>query len=147
MEQSSILPLGAFPAPGEDQHRGVQAGGIGTSRALGNNNLDEKNFASRRHGCSADGQDSDRRLVIPVVHDPLQQVGMPAGRHSFRKVAQHLLDTTAADVPVDGPAGRLHHVGKVEEYSQPTPVSGPGPPSAAHHVAANVNDPPVAGES
>ena len=41
MEQFSIFPLGTFPAAGEDQHRGVQAGGIGTSRALGNNDLDD----------------------------------------------------------------------------------------------------------
>jgi hypothetical protein len=52
MEQFSILPLGTFPAAGEDQHRGVQARGIGTSRALGNNDLDEKDFASRRPGWS-----------------------------------------------------------------------------------------------
>ena len=118
MEQFSILPFGTFPAAGEDQHRGVQAGGIGTSRALGNNDLDEEDFASRRHGCSAVGQDSDRRLVVPVVHDPFQQVGVPTGWHGFREVAWNLLDTTGCDVPVDGPAGRLHHVGKVEEHSQ-----------------------------
>jgi len=41
MEQFSILPLGTFPAAGEDQHRGVQADGIGTSRALGDNDLDD----------------------------------------------------------------------------------------------------------
>jgi hypothetical protein len=40
MEHFSIL-LGTVPAAGEDQHRGVQAGGIGTSRALGNNDLDD----------------------------------------------------------------------------------------------------------
>ena len=117
MEQFSILALGTFPAAGEDQHRGVQAGGIGTGPALGNNDLDEEDFASRRHGCSAVGQDSGRRFVVPVVHDPLQQVGVPAGWHGFREVACHLLDPTGNDVLVDGPAGRLHHVGKVEEHS------------------------------
>jgi len=85
MEQFSILPLGTFPAAGEDQHRGVQAGGIGTGPALGNNDLDEEDFASRRHGCSAVGQDSGRRFVVPVVHDPLQQVGVPAGWHGFTR--------------------------------------------------------------
>jgi len=44
MEQFSILPLGTFPAAGEDQHRGVQAGGIGTGPALGNNDLDEEDL-------------------------------------------------------------------------------------------------------
>jgi hypothetical protein len=79
MEQVSIFALGTFAAAGEDQHRGVQAGGIGTSSAFWNNDLDEKHFASRSHCCSAVGQDSDRRLVVPVVDDPLQQVGVPAG--------------------------------------------------------------------
>jgi hypothetical protein len=37
MEQFSIFALGTLPAAGEDQHRGVQAGGIGTSPCLGNN--------------------------------------------------------------------------------------------------------------
>ena len=46
MEQFSILALGTFPAAGEDQHRGVQAGGIGTSRALGNNDLYEQYFVT-----------------------------------------------------------------------------------------------------
>jgi hypothetical protein len=41
MEQFSIFALGTLPAAGEDQHRGVQAGGIGTSRALGITNLDD----------------------------------------------------------------------------------------------------------
>jgi hypothetical protein len=47
MEQVLILALGAFPAAGEDQHRGVQAGGVGPSRALGNNDLDEEDIAGR----------------------------------------------------------------------------------------------------
>jgi hypothetical protein len=50
MEQFSILPLGTFPAAGEDQHRGVQAGGIGTSPALGNNNLDDNHERAMGNG-------------------------------------------------------------------------------------------------
>jgi hypothetical protein len=42
-----ILDLGAFPAAGEAQHRGVQAGGVGSSRALGNNDLDQEDIAGR----------------------------------------------------------------------------------------------------
>ena len=45
MEQVLILALGTFPAAGEDQHRGVQAGGVGPSRALGNNDPDKENIA------------------------------------------------------------------------------------------------------
>jgi hypothetical protein len=97
---------------------------------LGGDDLDEEGFASRRHGCSAVGQDSDRRLVVPVVDDPLQQVGVPAGWHGFREVACHLLDTVGSDVPVDGPAGRLHHVGKVEERQ------GPGSAQATRVLAS-----------
>src|SRR5829696_9631961 len=85
MEQFSILPLGTFPAAGEDQHCGVQAGCIGTSRALGNNDLDEEDFAGRGHGCSAAGQDPDRRFVVPIVDDPLQRVGVPAMWHASKK--------------------------------------------------------------
>ena len=146
MEQFSILPLRTFPAAGEDQHRGVQAGGVGASRALRNNDLDEKDFAGRRHSCSAVRQDSDRRLVVPVVDDPLQQVGVPGIWHSFGEVACHLLDTTGDDVPVDGPAGRLDHVGKVEEHSQRTRVAVQDRRQQRTMSAANVNDPPVAGE-
>ena len=47
MEQVLILALGAFRAGGEDQHRGVQAGGVGPSRALGNNDLDKEDIAGR----------------------------------------------------------------------------------------------------
>jgi hypothetical protein len=47
MEQVLILALGAFPAAGEDQHRGVQVGGVGPSRALGNNDLDKEDIAGR----------------------------------------------------------------------------------------------------
>ena len=46
MEHFSIL-LGTVPAAGEDQHRGVQAGGVGPSRALGNNDLDKEDIAGR----------------------------------------------------------------------------------------------------
>jgi len=112
MEEVLIFALGAFPAAGEDQHCGVQAGGIRTSRALGNDDLDEKDFASRGHCCSAVGQDFDRRLVVPVVDDPLQQVGVLAGWHTFGEVAGELLDTTGGDVAVDGPVGCLHDVGE-----------------------------------
>jgi hypothetical protein len=37
----------AFPAAGEDQHRGVQAGGVRPSRVLGNNDLDKEDIAGR----------------------------------------------------------------------------------------------------
>jgi hypothetical protein len=47
MEQVLILALGAFPAADEHQHRGVQAGGVGPSRALGNNDLDKEDIAGR----------------------------------------------------------------------------------------------------
>jgi hypothetical protein len=47
MEQVLILALGAFPAAGEPQHCGVQAGGVGPSGALGNNDLDKEDMAGR----------------------------------------------------------------------------------------------------
>jgi hypothetical protein len=45
-----ILALSALPAVGQDQHRGVQAGGVGSSRALGNNDLDKEDIACRMLG-------------------------------------------------------------------------------------------------
>jgi hypothetical protein len=47
MEQVLILALGAFSAAGQDPHRGVQAGGLEPSRALGNNDLDKEDIAGR----------------------------------------------------------------------------------------------------
>jgi hypothetical protein len=35
MEQVLILALGVFPAAGEDQHRGVQAGDVEPTRCVG----------------------------------------------------------------------------------------------------------------
>src|SRR5215212_11142971 len=107
MEEISILALGTFPAAGEYQHRGVHAGGVGSSRAFWNNDLDKEDFAGGGHCCSAVCQDSDRRLVVPVVDNPLQQIAIRASWHGFGEVACDLFDTTGGDVPVDGPAGRL----------------------------------------
>ena len=50
MEQVLILALGAFPAAGQDQHRGVQVGGLEPSRTLGNNDLDKEDIAGRMLG-------------------------------------------------------------------------------------------------
>jgi hypothetical protein len=48
MEQALRLAHGAFPAAGEDQHRGVQAGGgVEPSRALGNHSI-RRDTAGRR---------------------------------------------------------------------------------------------------
>jgi len=133
MEQVSILALRTFAAAGADQHRGVQAGGVGPSCALGNNDFDEKDFASRAHGCSGVGQDSYRRFVVPVVDDPLQQVGVRAW-HGFSEVAWHLLDSTGGDVPVDAAAGRRPQRRGGRRALPTDPGSGLGRPSAAHHA-------------
>ena len=47
MEQVLVLALGAFLAAGEHQHRGVHAGGVGPSRALGNSGLDMEDIAGQ----------------------------------------------------------------------------------------------------
>src|SRR6478752_2888314 len=94
MEQFLVLPLGTFPATGEDQHCGVQAGGIGASCTFRNNDLDEYHCAVRRHSGPAVRQDSDRRVVVPVVNNPLQQVSVCTRWHGFSEVAGHLLGST-----------------------------------------------------
>ena len=49
-------------------------------------------------------------------------------------------------MPVDGPAGRLHHVRKVEEHARRTRVAVQDRCQQRTMSAADVNDPPVAGE-
>jgi hypothetical protein len=47
LQPSGGFALGTLLAACEDQHRGVQPGGVGPSRALGNNDLDNEDFAGR----------------------------------------------------------------------------------------------------
>jgi hypothetical protein len=124
-----------FTAAGEDQHRGVHASGVGLSRALRTNRLDEEDSAGRRHGCAAVCQDSHGSFVVPIVDDPLQQIAIRASWHGFGEVAGDFLDTPGGVVPVDGAVGRLHYVGEVEEQTdrirvgvQTAASSAPCPP-------------------
>ena len=47
MQQVLILVLGTFPAASENQHRGVQACGVGASCVFWNNGLDKEDSACR----------------------------------------------------------------------------------------------------
>ena len=80
MEQFSILPLGTFPAAGEDQHRGVQAGGIGTSRALGNNDLDDITSAPWERG-----ETTDQLRTTPAAVSAPQRSTMDTNDKWFRR--------------------------------------------------------------
>ena len=146
LEQVSILTLGTFSAAGEYQHRGVQAGGLRASRAFWDNDLYEQDFAGRGHCCSAVCQDFDRRLVVPVMDDPLQKVGIPIMWHGFGEVTCHHFGATGGDVPVDGPVGRLHNLCEIEEHSQGTWVAVKDRRQQRTMSAADVNDPSVARE-
>jgi hypothetical protein len=79
MEQVLILALGAFQAAGEDQHRGVQAGGVGPAVRWGITTSKRRTLPA---GCCASSNTGHGVLV--GGHSGLGQVHIE-GRYRVRQ--------------------------------------------------------------
>src|SRR5215831_8003554 len=91
---SSRNDLGQVEA-GRCQHIQVTACiclvGGGHAQALRYDPLHEEQFRPYWHGAAAVVQDDGTLLVVPVVEDPFQHVGISSARHSLEEVTSYAL--------------------------------------------------------
>src|SRR6185436_1884350 len=92
-EQISIFLLGALLSPGHRQHVHVGHGDPLVNRrrlyTFRHDALDQQDLAGPLHGFAAVAQDRDTLLVIPIMDDVFQNVGVGRLRHRVKKITRN----------------------------------------------------------
>jgi hypothetical protein len=86
----------------------IDAGGI--------DSLDDQQLGVGMHGAPTGSQDRDRALVVPVVEDRFQEIGIRPSRHFLEHVTTHDLTPISKTPRAELRTSSFDHVRKIEEH-------------------------------
>ena len=77
--------------------------------------LDHEELSTLVHRCPTRAQDLDRHVIVPVVDDALEQVGIRPEGHCFEEASTYYLATICHTRPLEEGSYGTYDVGLIEE--------------------------------
>ncbi len=128
------------------QHRQVQPLCGGWHVPRWKDHLHQEDAPVVRHRPSAVREERDRPLVIPVVHDVLQDVGVTTGWHGVEEVAGGCRRAALGEMRVERSLRARDHLRQIEEHAGRVGMAIQDQGQEGTVPATNVNNPSVGGE-